>query len=289
MASPPPVIPVTANCGSHMRDPYGAGPPVSARHHANTERGCTGLLRSYIERSAGGIPHITANDWGSLGFAAGYTQSEDNICILARQYLKFGAQLSAYSPQDPLAWASDYFYQLLIDRGDAQAPVPQRLEEMFAGMAAGYNHYLAQTGVDNIPDPGCRGASWVKPTTALAVKRVSSVDYALDYMLKMISGAQPPPPEQVFRPELSAVNVAGALDAWLEVPRQGGSNAIAIGSDAAQDATALLVANPHMPWNEPFQRFYPMHHIIPGELNLLGGNRSVVPVRGGSQGLPNGD
>ena len=47
MASPPPVIPVTANCGSHMRDPYGAGPPVSARHHANTERGCTGLLRSY--------------------------------------------------------------------------------------------------------------------------------------------------------------------------------------------------------------------------------------------------
>ena len=47
MASPPPVIPITANCGSHMRDPYGAGPPVSARHHANTERGCTGLLRSY--------------------------------------------------------------------------------------------------------------------------------------------------------------------------------------------------------------------------------------------------
>ena len=47
MASPPPVIPVTADCGSHMRDPYGAGPPVSARHHANIERGCTGLLRSY--------------------------------------------------------------------------------------------------------------------------------------------------------------------------------------------------------------------------------------------------
>ena len=53
MASPPPVIPVTANCGSHMRDPYGAGPPVSARHHANTERGCTGLLRSYEMNDAG--------------------------------------------------------------------------------------------------------------------------------------------------------------------------------------------------------------------------------------------
>ena len=228
--------------------------------------------RARIERSAGGIPHITANDWGSLGFATGYAQSEDNICILARQYLKFGAQLSSYFPQDPLAWASDYFYQLLIDRGDAQAPVPQRLEEMFAGMAAGYNHYLAQTRVDNIPDPGCRGASWVKPTTALAVKRVSSVDYALDYMLEMISGAQPPQGEQAFRPELSAVSVASALDAWLEVPRQGGSNAIAIGSDSAQNVSALLLANPHMPWNEPFQRFYPMHHIIPGELNLLGAN-----------------
>ena len=49
MASPPPVIPVTADCGSHMRDLYGAGPPVSARHHANIERGCTGLLRSYLK------------------------------------------------------------------------------------------------------------------------------------------------------------------------------------------------------------------------------------------------
>ena len=47
MASPPPVIPITADCGSHMCDPYSAGPPVSARHQANTERGCTGLLRSY--------------------------------------------------------------------------------------------------------------------------------------------------------------------------------------------------------------------------------------------------
>ena len=45
---PPPVIPVTADCGSRMRDPYDAGPPVSARHHANTERGWTGLLRSYV-------------------------------------------------------------------------------------------------------------------------------------------------------------------------------------------------------------------------------------------------
>ena len=31
---------------AHAR-PLRCGPPVSARHHANTERGCTGLLRSY--------------------------------------------------------------------------------------------------------------------------------------------------------------------------------------------------------------------------------------------------
>jgi acyl-homoserine-lactone acylase len=225
-----------------------------------------------VSRTEGGIPHITTEDWGSLGFATGYVQSEDNVCVLAQQYLKFGAQRSRYSPEDPKAWNSDFFYQLLIDRGDAEAAVPEKLEAMFAGAAAGYNHYLTETGVANIPDPNCRGAAWVQPTTALGVKRVSSVDYALDYMLDMITSAQPPVDEQAQHSPMSDLDIVPAVEEYLEVPKQGGSNAIAIGAEGAQSATSLLVANPHMPWNEPFQRFYPMHHIIPGELNMLGAN-----------------
>ena len=39
---PPPAIRALADSGSHMCDPYGAGALVSARHHANTERGARG-------------------------------------------------------------------------------------------------------------------------------------------------------------------------------------------------------------------------------------------------------
>ena len=35
---PPPVIRALVVCGPHMCGPYGAGPSVLTRHHANTER-----------------------------------------------------------------------------------------------------------------------------------------------------------------------------------------------------------------------------------------------------------
>ncbi len=225
-----------------------------------------------VERTASGVPHITAQDWGSLGFATGYVQSEDNVCILARQYIKFGAEQSRYFPDDEKAWASDFFYQLLIDRKDAEQVLPPKLEALFEGAAAGYNQYLTDTGVDQIPDPNCRGAEWIKPTTTLAVKRVSSVDYALDYMLGMIVAAAPPTKDSAAIALMASGELVAAVDRYMEKPKEGGSNAIAIGAEGSQNASSLLVANPHMPWNEPFQRFYPMHHIIPGELNMLGAN-----------------
>src|SRR3954466_7239307 len=36
-----------------------------------------------ITRTAHGIPHIVANDWGSLGFGHGYATAETNLCNLA--------------------------------------------------------------------------------------------------------------------------------------------------------------------------------------------------------------
>ena len=231
-----------------------------------------------VERTAGGIPHITAPDWGSLGFATAYVMAEDNVCILARQYIKFGARRSEFEPDDPAALSSDFFYQLLIDRaasgrGAAEQTLSPRLEQLFAGAAAGYNHYLAETGIEQLPDPLCRGAAWVQPTTGQAVKRVSGVDYALDYMHPMIVAAKPPANSvAVTATAMAAGHIAMAVDAYMEVPKQGGSNAIAIGAEGAQGANSLLVANPHMPWNQPFQRFYPMHQIIPGELDMLGAN-----------------
>ena len=231
-----------------------------------------------IIRTAGGIPHIYADDWGSLGFATLFAMAEDNVCILGRQYLKYGARQAEHFGGN---LASDFFYQLLIDRGNIETELDPRLEALFAGGADGYNHYLAEVAAGNttITDPDCAGATWLQAVSAIDLKRVSGVDYALDYMHAMIVAAAPPAAATPSVGEaagtalaMDELSVALAVDTYMEVPRQGGSNAIAIGDESARGANALLLTNPHMPWNEPFQRFYPMQQVIPGELNMLGAN-----------------
>ncbi len=42
-------------------------------------------LSAEIRRTEYGIPHITANDWASLGYGYGYAYAQDNFCIAMRQ------------------------------------------------------------------------------------------------------------------------------------------------------------------------------------------------------------
>ena len=65
------------------------------------------------------------------------------------------------------------------------------------GYVDGYNRYLRDTGVANLPDPTCRGKEWVRPITEIDVYRyfyklalLASSGVAIDG----IGGAQPPTP-----------------------------------------------------------------------------------------------
>ena len=225
-----------------------------------------------IRRTQGGIPHIRADDLGSLGFGTLYAMAEDNVCILAEQYLSFDAQRSLHLGPEAGNLERDFFYQLLIDRGEGAQSLPPELEQLFRGAAHGYNHYLREIGTANLPDSRCRDVSWVREVTPLDVKRVSHADYALAYMLPIVVAAAPPDPMSFAPPvpQVDARRFAVAVEAYLEVPKQGGSNGIAIGRDASRAGSGMLLANPHMPWNEPFQRFYPMHQTLPGKFDALG-------------------
>lgn len=233
-----------------------------------------GEYSALIRRTQGGIPHIRADDLGSLGFGTFYAMAEDNVCILADQYLSFGAQRSIFLGPEQGNLESDFFYQLLIGRGLAESPLPGELEELFRGAAAGYNDYLRETGVAKLPDPRCRDAEWVRPASPLDVKRVSRADYALAYMMPIVVAAAPPSQADSVKTAAPPDDRAFALavEAYREIPKQGGSNAIAIGRDASRTGSGLLLANPHMPWNESFQRFYPMHQTLPGRFDALGAN-----------------
>ena len=49
-----------------------------------------------IRRTAHNIPHITAADFGSLGYGYGYAFAEDNICAIADAYVTVRAERSRF-------------------------------------------------------------------------------------------------------------------------------------------------------------------------------------------------
>src|SRR5690242_20082661 len=52
--------------------------------------------KATITRTAHGIPHITATDFGSLGFGSGYAAAGTSICTLADTVLTARGQRSRY-------------------------------------------------------------------------------------------------------------------------------------------------------------------------------------------------
>ena len=55
-----------------------------------------GRLSAQIRYTTGGIPHILAHDWASLGFGYGYAFAKDNLCTMANDYVTVEAQRSRY-------------------------------------------------------------------------------------------------------------------------------------------------------------------------------------------------
>ena len=50
-----------------------------------------------VQRTEGGIPHIQAVDFASLGFGTGYAMAEDVLCLLAdERFLTFSAERSRF-------------------------------------------------------------------------------------------------------------------------------------------------------------------------------------------------
>ena len=44
--------------------------------------------RAEITRTEYGIPHIKAEDWGSLGYGHGYAFAQDNYCVLMQEIVR---------------------------------------------------------------------------------------------------------------------------------------------------------------------------------------------------------
>lgn len=240
-----------------------------------------GSYSATIRRTEYGIPHITAKDYGGLGFGYGYAFAQDNLCTLASWVVTlrgersryFGPKAESDDPAKPVAnLASDVYYKSVAGSGVVRrllarpAPVgpSDELRRLVDGYVAGYNRYLEDTGVANLPDPRCRGKAWVGPITATDMwNNLLDLD-------RMVSSS-------AFKEAITGI--AEPEDEAGEPPPKpaAGSNGWALGRRATRGNGGMVLADPHFPW-QGIRRFYQVQLTIPGVLDVSGGSLYGTPV-----------
>ena len=236
-----------------------------------------------IERSAYGVPAISAADDYGVGLGLGYAYAEDNLCLLARQIVAVNGDSARYFGADAKtqtgapAVDSDVFFRWLNSPGQAAAywqAQPEPVRQTILGYVAGYNRYLARPQAGRHAE--CRGAPWLRPITEFDIVKLVrrlTVEAGAGHFALAIAAARPPGGKAAALDAAAAAKLA-SLDTLSD---RRGSNAIATGSAFTRgDAASALLANPHFPWKGGL-RFYQARLTIPGELDVSGAALAGVP------------
>lgn len=264
--------------------------------------------RATITRTAHGIPHIVAADFGSLGFGSGYATAETMTCTLADilvtargERSRYLGPTGRYDDQTSMkgtnlqvdALVTDLHERRVVERllADAKAGPGAQARQMVAGYAAGVNKYLASIGgAENIADPTCRGAAYIKgDVTSLDIwygVYLANILASTGHFVPQIVGATPPtltdlglPDAAQFAPVPAELPSAEELSKALgkDPASPFGSNATAIGRDASSTGRGMVLGNPHFPWNGRY-RFTQQHLTIPGQYDVAGASLIGSPV-----------
>jgi acyl-homoserine-lactone acylase len=259
----PPVAPAGAATGQHH-----PGHDVADRSAA---------YRATIRRTGHGIPHIEAEDLGSLGFGEGYAQAEDHLCSIADQVVRARGERARYIGRGPddVHVAGDIAMRglRLVERGQARHDAqPAEVRQWLGGYVAGYNLYLRETGRDRVAG-WCRGEPWVGPITTADLSAYHLLlTLTAPAFARAIAGARPPEPAG------PAVD-ASTLPPDLPGPGPTASNGWALGRDLTETGRGMLLANPHYPWIGS-NRFWEKHLTVPGDLDVYGANLLGIPGAG---------
>ncbi len=245
-----------------------------------------------IQRTTHGVAHITAADYTGIGYGVGYAHAQDNVCQTANQLVTVRGERSRYfggaaSGLLGLRLMSneqiDFFIRLHMDDAvlaRAYAGISADALATAQGQVAGYNRWLADTGVANLPQP-CRGAPWVRPMTLADLYRMqelSMIQIGIGIYADAVLAAKPPGANAVAMTAPLSRALA-KLDNAAE-PEMLGSNGWAFGKDTTPDGRGLLLGNPHFPWAGA-NRFWQLHLVIPGKLDVMGvsiGGAAMVQV-----------
>jgi acyl-homoserine-lactone acylase len=252
--------------------------------------------RATIERTSFGVAHITADDWGSLGFGQGYAFAQDRACTLLDRVITVrGERAKWLGPgDDDENVTSDLAYRHLGLHRDADARFadqPAEIDELITGYVAGFNEQLAAEGTEG----PCAGQAWVAPitTTDLWAHLNDVLLFASSgVLIDQIGTATPPEPESsddttppttaadsvppTTSPDDAPATTATAAP-MVDLRPALGSNGWAIGADASTDGGGLLLANPHFPWTGHRRLWESQLTLTTGELDVYGATLSGVP------------
>lgn len=246
-----------------------------------------------VRRTEYGIPHIKADDWGSLGYGFGYAYAQDNFCVTMREIVFAAGRSAELMGEDMGSVESDFLFRFL--NGDKEAfaeefvsALPQFARDLAEGYTRGMNRYLEETGADNLPegDLGCRNADWVFA--------FDSVDLFLYLRREALRGSSE---QGIFRRailattgpddaggnasaaslEQDAAALSKAADQLRSLDR--GSNGLALGRDATKDGSGMLLGNPHQPWFGA-GAWYQAHLTLPGTYDVAGAALHGFPFIG---------
>ncbi len=258
-----------------------------------------------ITRTAMGIPHIEAKGYRGLGYGYGYAQAEDNLCLIADEFVTLRSQRSKFFGEEG-RWGirangasttnldSDFFWQHVMRAEDIdRVRDASDIEAVYAseGYAEGYNRYVREikAGQHAGRHAECRDAPWVREITVrdmyLRYYRLSLLASS-SVFIPQIGNAQPPVPGSV-----SAVNTSSSMPAdqlmrlmqenRAQIPfAEGlpiGSNMYALGREATRSGQSMLFVNPHFPWAGP-ERLWLAHMTIPGQFDIMGAALYAVPA-----------
>ena len=230
------------------------------------------LYEATIRWTHYGIPHVTADNWGSLGYGFAYAVAEDAVCVLAEEIVTVNGERSKYFGPEGNNIESDAFNKALLDReilDHAREDQRPELVDLADGYVAGYNRYLMDHE-GKLPK-SCNGEPWVRPMTQDDMTRIGvglGIRYGLGYFIKPIVDADPSDIETASVLG-HVIDEAGLPDVSFPERDEMGSNAYALGKAVTANARGLLLGNPHYPWQGP-SRFHMAHMTIPGEVNVMG-------------------
>ncbi|WP_238343130.1 penicillin acylase family protein [Nocardioides cynanchi] len=282
--------------GLSLQAPSAVGSPAAATAAAQQ---AASRYRATIRTTAHGIPHITAETWGSLGFGSGYAAAGSSICTLADTFVTGRGERSRYfgadhryndgTAIDASNLEVDAFVTDLRDRhvvegllADPLAGPGKQARRMVRGYAAGINSWEK---AHQVTDPACKGAAYLdQPVTPLDIWYgiyIANLNASDAQFVSSIVNAAPPAPGVTPK---ALPTRPGAVDRSALLKGLGrdrgpafGSNATAVGGRDTTTGKGMLLGNPHFPWVGRY-RFTQQQLTIPGKYDVAGASLIGSPV-----------